>query len=122
MPAYRLSLSAETDIIEILAFTELRFGDHAKRRYESLIISAMSDIAVDPERVDSRPRPEIAASIRTYHLRHSRVRARSAAGTVHRPRHIMLYRTVRPDLIGIGRILHDGMDLLRHLPIEFGDE
>jgi toxin ParE1/3/4 len=28
----------------------------------------------------------------------------------------------RPDLIGVGRVLHDGMEIERHLPSQYGDE
>jgi toxin ParE1/3/4 len=41
---------------------------------------------------------------------------------VFRPRHLLVYRHVRADLVGVGRILHDAMEVERHLPKEFGDE
>jgi toxin ParE1/3/4 len=34
----------------------------------------------------------------------------------------MLYRVAHADLIGIGRILHDAMELERHLPADYGDD
>jgi toxin ParE1/3/4 len=39
---------------------------------------------------------------------------------VKRPRHLLLYRILAPELIGIGRILHDAMELERHLPPDYG--
>jgi toxin ParE1/3/4 len=60
--------------------------------------------------------------MRSYHLRHSRDRARTADGLVRQPRHLLLYRVTRPDLIGVGRVLHDGMEIERHLPSQYEDE
>ncbi len=70
---------AEQDIVEILACTEERFGSIARTRYQTLITTALRDLERDPLLIGSRPRPELGASIRTYHLRHSRARAQSPA-------------------------------------------
>lgn len=37
-----------------------------------------------------------------------------------RPRHLLLYRVLRPRLIGVGRVLHDAMDLEGHWPSDLG--
>lgn len=121
MAAIRLSVSAEADIVSLLAWTESRFGHAARRRYEILLVTALRDIAAEPERVGSVARPELGASVRSYHLFHSRERARSGGEIVHRPRHFLLYRAANPDVIGIGRVLHDAMELERHLPPDYGD-
>ncbi|MGZ3383204.1 MAG: hypothetical protein ACXVBB_23545 [Isosphaeraceae bacterium] len=63
--------------------------------------------------------PEIAAAARTYHLRNSRDRVKKSIGRVQRPRHFLLYRTTDDGKVEIGRVLHDGMDLTRHLPVEY---
>lgn len=68
-----------------------------------------------------RPQPEIGAGVYTYHLRHSRDRARTATGLVQSPRHFLLYR-FNSDVVGIGRVLHDAMDISLHLPPQYGDE
>jgi toxin ParE1/3/4 len=34
----------------------------------------------------------------------------------------LLYRLAHPGLIGVGRVLHDGMEIERHLPGQFGGE
>jgi toxin ParE1/3/4 len=60
--------------------------------------------------------------VRSYHLRHSRDRAHTAEGWVRQPRHLLLYRVMGPDRIGIGRVLHDRMEIEAHLPGQFGDE
>lgn len=122
MPRYRLSAPALQDLIEILAYTEERFGPAARARYEALMLTALTDLATDPERIGSRARPELGEGVRVYHLRHSRTRTRARTGTVQSPRHVVVYRNVTADIVGIGRILHDAMDLERHRPGEFGDE
>jgi len=107
---YRLSETAERELGEILAHTELQFGEAARLRYQALVAAALADISADPDCRGVRPRPEIGEGMRTYHLRHSRERARSPRGIVRVPRHFILYK-VEPDLIVVGRILHDAMDL-----------
>jgi len=54
--------------------------------------------------------------VRSYHLFHSRESALGPDGIVRWPRHIPLYRPTGPDVIGIGRVLHDAMDIEQHLP------
>jgi toxin ParE1/3/4 len=73
------------------------------------------------ENQQHRP-PELGPDVRSYHLRHSRDRARTEHGIVLRPRHFLLYRIARADLVGVGRVLHDAMEVERHLPKGFGDE
>lgn len=121
MTAIRLSAAAESDILGLLAYTDRHFGSIARRRYEALLVTALQDLAADPLRPGSIARPELGEAVRSYHLRHSRRRARIAEGVVQQPRHLLLYRTLWPELIGVGRVLHDAMDLERHLPNDFGD-
>ena len=66
-------------------------------------------------------RPELEAGVRSYHLHNSRERARSLGGFIRRPRHLLLYRVLAADLIGIGRLLHDAVELERHLPRDCGE-
>jgi toxin ParE1/3/4 len=116
MPRYVVSPAAERDIESILVWTQDRFGASARLRYEALLVRAILDVADDPERSGSRNRPEISATARTYHLCYSQNRVETSAGKVHRPRHLLLYRTRDDGRVEIGRVLHDSMDLSRHLP------
>ena len=118
MGSVRLTDAAQSDIVEILAWSEMQFGEAARRRYERLIVTALRDIAGAPERPGSVGRPELGADVRSWHLRGSRDRARGADGVVSRPRHFLLYKIVDPQLVAIGRVLHDAMELRRHLPVE----
>ena len=115
MARLRLSRRAETDIVDILAWSQSRFGIAARRRYERLIVTGLSDVAVDPFRPGSVSRPELGASVWSWHLRNSRQRAAAAGATVARPRHFVIYRPAGSDLVEVGRLLHDAMELQRHL-------
>jgi toxin ParE1/3/4 len=122
MPIYRLSTAAEEDIIHLLAYTHDRFGEIARLRYEALLVAGLRDIASNPERPGSSARPELGHAVRSYHQRHSGERGRTMLGRVHRPRHFLLYRIANPGLIGVGRVLYDGMEVERHLTGQHGDE
>ncbi|WP_246318822.1 type II toxin-antitoxin system RelE/ParE family toxin [Peteryoungia desertarenae] len=118
----RLSAQADFDILDILTKTYADFGRDALRRYELLIVTALSELALSGPPLGVVARPELGQGIYSYHLRHSRDRARHSSGIVRRPRHFILYRQIVPDLIGVGRILHDAMEVERHLPSLYGDE
>lgn len=119
MAAFRLSPQAERDIEAILAWTHAEFGPKARLRYEALLTRAILDLASSPERAGSHDRPEIAPSARTYHLRHGRDRVKKSACRVQRPRHFLLDRVNDDNQVEIARVLHDGMDLRRHLPEDY---
>lgn len=121
MPLLRLAAQAEADIAGILEYAEENFGEAARQRYEVLLGASLLDIEADPFRRGSAARPEIGESVRTYHLRHARARAK-AAGHVRAPRHLLLYRCANPDIVGVGRVLHEAMDISLHVPAEYGDE
>jgi toxin ParE1/3/4 len=118
MRTVRITPLADEDIITILAWSEERFGPNVQERYARLIDTAISDIAADPERPGSRARPELAQGIRTYHLSFSRQRARGQGSIIHKPRHFLVYRLRGDTHIEIVRVLHDAMELRRHLPDE----
>jgi toxin ParE1/3/4 len=119
MPQLRIAPAAVADIESILTWTHETFGAKARRRYERLLIRSISDVASQPDRPGSCIRPEIAATARSYHLFHSRQRVSSGAGRVRHPRHFILYRIEPDGTVEIGRVLHDSMDLARHLPVEY---
>jgi toxin ParE1/3/4 len=126
MPKFGLAPVAGQGIDSILAWTEERFDEQARLRYEALLLQAITDITNRPDLPSSQSegrsrRP--AAPI----IFHSRNHAAVAVGRVRRPRHFVLYRTRSDGIVEIGRELHDSMDLERHLPDEYrsrsgGDE
>ena len=76
MVEVRLSTEADADILDILTRTYADFGGDALLRYEFLIVTALSDLAVSNWRNGAVTRPELGPGIHSYHLRHSRDRAR----------------------------------------------
>ena len=117
MARFRLSPAAERDLETILGWTHEQFGESVRLRYEALLVQAMLDVCADPTRAGCQARPELAKNAFTYHLAFSRDRV--AQGRVRRPRHILLCRTARDGALEVGRVLHDSMDLARHLPEEY---
>lgn len=114
MLRYRLSAAAQDDLLGVLAWTQEQFGEGARLRYEALVVAALRDVATQPDRAGSAARPELGAGVRSWHLRLSRERGRIDTGVVQRPRHFLIYR-VEPQLLVVGRVLHDAMELARHL-------
>ena len=111
---YRLSEAAQGDVLNVLAWTHEQFGEAARLRYESLIVAALRDVASQPDRPGSLARPELGAGVRSWRLRLSRDHMETGAGVVRRPRHFLVYR-FEPGLVVVGRVLHDVMELARHL-------
>ena len=92
-----------------MAFTLEQFGPKQHKRYQQIIGNALAEIAADPEDIHAKRRPEIHPQARTMHL------ARQG-----RPaRHFFLYRVVNDQFVDIGRLLHDSMEIRRHLPAGF---
>jgi toxin ParE1/3/4 len=119
MTQFVIAPAAQRDIESVLAWTEEQFGEQGRLRYEALIVQAIIDISNNPERPGSSGRSEIAAAARTYHLMYSPGHVSVKVGRVKRPRHFLLYRVQSPGNVEIGRVLHDSVDLERHLPPEY---
>jgi toxin ParE1/3/4 len=104
----RLGTAAELDFANIVKWTAENFGARQSRIYRNVLIQAIGDLANGPNVAGSRDRDEIMSGLRTLHVaRHG-----------HRGRHFLMYRVAEEGIIEIVRILHDGMDLPRHLPVE----
>ncbi len=108
----RLSQAAENDIVEALAWSQSRFGEPARRKYQTLISAAIRDIVADPSGMRARPRSELGDGIYSWHLRISRTG--STGRPVNRPRHLLVYR-IDEGVVVIARMLHDAIELERHL-------
>lgn len=114
MVRYRLSGPAKADIVKSLAWTERQFGEAARVCYANLIAAALHDVSSQPDRVGNALRPELGEGVRSWHLKLSRERARAVAGIVRRPRHFLIYR-IEDELVVVGRVLHDAMELAQHV-------
>lgn len=100
----RLSAYAQLDFDSIIAHTAKNFGTVQARLYRDTLIQAIAELGGGPEPLGSKRRDEIALGSRTLHVaRHGR-----------RGRHFLLYRVAGENVIEIGRILHDAMELKQH--------
>src|ERR1700730_2741753 len=108
-----------SDIANILAWTEENFGPQTLKRYGKLIATAIEQVAENPELAGSCKRPEIAEHCRTYHLFFSRKAAGRAGDRIRHPRHFLLYRVTESNVVEIGRVLHESVELPAHLPEEY---
>ena len=105
----RLSASAEADFRQILRWTSNHFGTMQAKIYAETLSSAMQALCAGPTIIGAIERPEIGANIRTLHI----------ARNGRKGRHIIVFRISGPEgskEIDILRVLHDSMDLERHLP------
>lgn len=109
----RLTDAAESDFKNILAWTLEQFGDQQAHRYAETLSRALTDLTSGPTQTGVRVRPDIARGILTLHAaRHGR-----------KARHFVMFRIAdrHAQIVEVLRLLHDAMDLPRHLP-SFADE
>ena len=107
--AVRLTSAAEADFAQIVRCTASQFGSRRSRTHArtlSLAIEALS--AEGPEVLGSLSRDDIAAGLRSLHV----------ARNGRKGRHVVVFRIRTVDetpVIEVLRVLHDAMDLRRHL-------
>jgi toxin ParE1/3/4 len=102
----RLADQAAQDVEDILDWTLEQFGPMQLEAYTEVITGALEALNEGPQLVDVRRRPELGDDVVTLHVaRHGR-----------KGRHQLVFRVDETAcLIEILRILHDSMDLARHL-------
>ena len=100
----RLSTVAELDFANILKWTAENFGARQAEIYSDTLLATIRELAAGPDVVGSKARDEIARGLRTLHVaRHGR-----------RGSHFIMYRASARS-IEIVRILHERMEMRRHL-------
>jgi toxin ParE1/3/4 len=104
---YRLSASAEEDIVSLTAYTLDYFGEEALDRYLGLIELALRELCRDPSRLGVR---EFENEVRKIPLRHFRNDAATEHGIVKNPRHVVYFEVAKDGSLEILRVLHDSMD------------
>ena len=102
----RLSITANRDFASILRWTTQTFGSKQASDYQQTIVQGVRALGGGPDLPDSKARDEVRAGVRVLRV------ARSGR----RGRHILVYRVIDEDVIEVLRILHDAMDLGRHVP------
>ena len=107
----RLSAAAEADYSAILRWTAQQFGRRQEASYAKTLAAAVAALTAGPGIPGARTRPELGEGLYTLHI------ARGGG----RGRHFVLFREREYQgraAIEVIRILHDAMDLARHLPPE----
>ena len=100
-----LTARAEREIRATLRFTASRWGAMQAESYRALISDAFAELLADPRSPRSRAQEEIRPGVRTLPI--------ARAG---RPaRHLVVYRISEAGDIEVLRLLHDSMELRRHL-------
>ena len=107
--AVRLTDAAAADFVAIIAWTTEQFGDVQARAYAETLNAALIALRGGPDTLGVKLRDEIGKELRILHVARDK-----------RPgRHFILFRVrgdEQPPAIDVLRILHDAMDLARHLP------
>jgi toxin ParE1/3/4 len=116
MARFRLAQPAQNDLANILSTSAQRWGTEGRRRYAHLIATAMRMVATNPEGPLIQTRNELSPGLRSFHLRHARVKGLQAK--VKKPVHVLYYRAIQPGLIEIIRVLHERMEPSRHFDEE----
>lgn len=104
----RVSTVAQRDIEEIIEWTAEHFGERQATTYARTLIAALQTLHEGPQVAGARERNEIGKGIHTLHV------ARHGC----KGRHFVMFRVAvgPPDTFDVLRVLHDAMDLARHIP------
>jgi toxin ParE1/3/4 len=105
----RLTAAADADFRNILHWTAETFGRRQARAYSRILSAAIEALAEGPSVAGAKSRDEIARGLFTLHV----------AGGGRKGRHLVMFRIGRNgdrDVIEVLRVVHDAMDLPRHVP------
>jgi len=101
----RLASKAEQDFLEIVQWSATNFGQQQAVAYAETLSLAISALADGPEVLDAKRRDEIGNGILTLHV----------ARQGRKGRHFVVFRIGGASTIDVLRLLHDSMDLVRHV-------
>lgn len=107
----RFTATAQEDYQDILQWTVAQFGLTQARAYAETVSAALEDLCVGPGILGVKARSEIGPNLYTLHV----------ARNGRKGRHFVLFQTgpaQGDEVITVLRILHDSMDLQRHLPVD----
>ena len=105
----RTGAAANGDFKSIVRWTAAKFGPAQARAYSQNIDAALQDLRAGPDIIGSKALGDFAPGVYTLH-----VARKGRAG-----RHFVVFRAYSSqgeNVIDVLRLLHDSMDLARHLP------
>jgi len=102
----RLTEQAESDLLDISKWTAENFGARQAESYAETVTLAIEALNDGPTILGAKARDEIAPGVCTLHVaRHGR-----------KGRHFVVFRVAEGKIVEVLRLLHDSMDLARHVP------
>ena len=101
----RVAQSAQHDIAAILAWTRRRFGARQAQAYARTLSGALQVLGEGPDATGARQRDDLGPGIRVLHV----------ARQGRHGRHFVVFRVGGKHRIDVLRVLHDSMDLVRHV-------
>ncbi len=104
--AVRLAEKAEHDLLDALVWTTDQFGALQADDYLETLTLALEALTDGPNIVGSKVRDDIGLGIRILHV----------ARLGRKGRHFVVFRIADAQTIDVIRLLHDSMDLAKHLP------
>ena len=102
----RLAAQAELDFSEIITWTLENFGKRQAQTYAETLTLAIEALHSRPEQLGAKALDDLGPGIRTLHV------ARQGRSG----RHFVVFREAKDQYIDVLRLLHDSMDLARHIP------
>jgi toxin ParE1/3/4 len=105
----RLSAAADEDYRQILRWTVTNFGKAQARVYADTLSSVLKELTSGPSIIGVKERDDIGINIWTLHI----------ARKGRKGRHFVVFRVSNVqgrNTVEVLRLLHDSMDLDRHLP------
>ncbi len=109
-----IAASAEADFVQIIEWTAERFGARQANVYADILMAVLEALAEGPTIVGAKPRDDLAKGVWALQAARQRQKAR----------HLILFRVKSGEgrrAIEVLRILHDSMDLARHVPTDKAD-
>ena len=104
----RLSAAAEADFEHIIGWTNEKFGEAQALVHAETLSLAIAALTEGPAITGAKPRDELIRGLYSLHV----------ARQGRKGSHFIMFRPVRlssGDVIEVLRVLHDSMDLARHL-------
>lgn len=101
----RLADQAELDFLDIATWTAENFGSRQADEYSETVMLAIEALTDGPEILGAKVREDIGPGICTLHV----------ARQGRKGRHFVIFRKAEERTIDVLRLLHDSMDLARHI-------
>jgi toxin ParE1/3/4 len=104
----RLSQAAEDDFLAIVAWTATHFGNVQAQKYAEVLTLSITALHKGPNVIGAKTLDNIGQGLKSLHV----------ARMGRKGSHFVVFRAATENIIDVLRMLHESMDLARHLPSE----